>query len=138
MIPASLPMPNQDCLRYRHCTWALWAPSRNLIDILLLGRTRGTKGSYSKGHAHVSSPQVLGGVEDSSKDLKSLYSSNLLIMCWKPVSKSINLKRSQVNRRDGRSMSLVQPTDRDLLTALGQNNIDLHQTRVPGLEFGTG
>ena len=35
-------------------------------------------------------------------------------------------------------MSLVHPTDRDLLTALGQNNIDLHQIRVPGLEFGTG
>ena len=35
-------------------------------------------------------------------------------------------------------MSLVHPTDRDLLTALGQNNIDLHQIRVRGLEFGTG
>ena len=35
-------------------------------------------------------------------------------------------------------MILVHPTDRDLLTALEQNNTDLHQTRVPGLEFGTG
>ena len=70
MIPASLPMPNQDCLRYRHCTWALWASSRNLLDILLLGRTRGTKVRYSKGNTHVSSPQVLGGVEDFKQGLK--------------------------------------------------------------------
>ena len=42
----------------------------NPFDILLLGRTGGTKVWYPKGHAHVSSPQVLGGVEDSSKDLK--------------------------------------------------------------------
>ena len=34
-------------------------------------------------------------------------------------------------------MSLVRPTDRDLLTALGQNHIDLHQIRVLELEFGT-
>ena len=38
----------------------------------ILGCTWGTKGWYPKGHAHVSSPRVLGGVEDSSKDSRSL------------------------------------------------------------------
>ena len=138
MIPASLSMSNHDFLRYRHCTWALWASSGILLDILLLGRTRGTKERYSKGHAHVSSPQVLGGVEDSSKDLKSSCMSNLLMTCRRSVTSLMSLQHLRVNRRDNRSMSLVHPTDRDLLTALGQNNIDLHQIRVPGLEFGTG
>ena len=49
----SLPMSNWDCLRYRHCPWVLWASYRTSFDTLLLGRTRGTKDSYSKGHAHV-------------------------------------------------------------------------------------
>ena len=31
---------------------------------------------------------------------------------------------------------LVQPTDRDQLTVLGQNNVDLLQIRVPGHESG--
>ena len=51
--------------------------------------TRGTKDSMSKGHAHVSSPQVLGGVEDSSKDFKSfLVPSFVEITDALPVSKS--------------------------------------------------
>ena len=66
-------MSNRCRLRYRHCTWAFVGFAWNLLDDLPLGRTRGTKDSYSKGHAHVSSPQVLGGVEDSSKDLKNLH-----------------------------------------------------------------
>ena len=80
-----LPMSNHDCLRYRHCSWASWASYRILFDVLLLGRTMGSKGRYSKGHAHVSSPQVLGGVEDSSKDLRSSYMSNSPVTCRKPA-----------------------------------------------------
>ena len=83
-------------------------------------------------------PKCLVESKTRARTLRSSYASNLLVMCRESVLKSRNLKYSQVNRRDERSMSLVQPTDRDLLTALGQNNIDLHQTRVPGLEFGTG
>jgi hypothetical protein len=41
------------------------------FDIPVLGCTWGTKVWYPKGHAHVSSPQVLGGVEDSSKDFEA-------------------------------------------------------------------
>ena len=73
-----------------------WSP----FGMLLLGWTRGTKVWYPKGHAHVSSPQVLGGVEDSSKDLKSPYMSNLLMICRKSVTSTMNLKHLRVNRRD--------------------------------------
>ena len=65
-----------------------------------------------------------------AEDIAAVENTNV------PVISSFN--HLYVNRRDDRSMSLVHPTDRDLLTALGQNTIDLHQTRVPGLEFGTG
>ena len=50
----SLLMSNRDCLRYRYRSWALWASSKTFFDILLLGRTGGTKERYSKGHAHLS------------------------------------------------------------------------------------
>ena len=83
-------------------------------------------------------PQVLGGVEDSGKDLKSSYMSHLPVICQKTCNIIMSFKDLHVNRRDNRSMSLVHLTDRDLLTPLGQNNIDLHQIRVPRFEFGTG
>ena len=62
----SLMMSNWDCLRYPHCSWASY---RIPFDALLLDRTRGTKERYSKGHAHVNSPQVLARVFDSTKHL---------------------------------------------------------------------
>ena len=43
----------------------------SFFGVSILGRTRGTKGWYPGGYAHVSSPRVLGGVEDSSKDSKA-------------------------------------------------------------------
>ena len=66
-------MPNQSFLRYRHCTWAFVGLAWNPFADLLLGRTGGTKSSISKYHAHVSSPQVPGRVEDSGRDFQVVY-----------------------------------------------------------------
>ena len=99
-------MSNRRHLRYRHRTWAFAGFDWNFLADLLLGRTRGTEDSILKCHAHVSSPQVLGGVEDSSKNLKlalfrveNLYQNERETICSLTVG--IIDQRAWYNRRIG-------------------------------------
>ena len=104
----------------------------SFFGISVLGLTRGTKGWYPGGYAHVSSPRVLGGVEDSSKDSKASWfflmskplrsfkvfeAFNIVVEIGDIVAVATLIllwKHFLVSNRDNRSASLVHPTDRDL------------------------